>query len=87
MSVMLFIVALVTMLCRSCFILTSGINQSQPRSGPKKRESWCEEAEHHLDSNFFLDDYHWWKAEGLQYTCILQNMFMHAEAVGWKKCE
>ena len=38
---MLFIVALVTMLCWSYIILTSGINWSHPRSGPKKWESWC----------------------------------------------
>ena len=39
--VMLFVVALVTMLCWSCIILISGINWLQPRSWPKKRESQC----------------------------------------------
>ena len=45
------------------------------------------EAECHLDSNLFLDEYPWWRAYGPQYPCILQRMFVHAEVVGQKECE
>ena len=46
-----------------------------------------QEAECHLDSKLFLDEYPRWRADGPQCPCILQMMFAHAKEVGWKECK
>ena len=45
------------------------------------------EAECHLDSKFFLDEYPRWRADSPQCPGILQRMFAYAEELGWKECE
>ena len=46
-----------------------------------------QEAECHLDSELFLDEYPRWRADGPQCPCILQGMFAYAEEAGWKEHE
>ena len=45
------------------------------------------EAESHLDSKLFLDEYPRWRADGPQCPCILQRMFAYAKEVGCKEWE
>ena len=46
-----------------------------------------EEAECHLDSKLFLDEYPRWKADSPQCPCILQRMFACIEEAGCKECK
>ena len=45
------------------------------------------EAEHHLDTGFFLDEYLQWEASGPQCPFILQRMFMHTKTMWQKEME
>ena len=45
------------------------------------------EAEYHLDTDLFSDEYPQWEAGGPQCPFILQRMFMHTETMGWKEME
>ena len=84
---MLFVVALVIMLCWSCIILTQWHKLVTAKRRAQEEGISVQEAEHHLDSDLFLDEYPWWRTDGPQCPCILQRMFVHAEVVGWKEHE
>ena len=45
------------------------------------------EADCHLDSELFLDEYPRWRPDSPQHPYILQQMFTHAEEVGQKEQE
>ena len=45
------------------------------------------EAECHLDSELFLNEYSRWRADVPQCPCILQRMFAYAEEAGCKECK
>ena len=46
-----------------------------------------QEAEQHMETDLFLNEYPWWKAGSHQCPVILQGMFAHAKMAGQKEFE
>ena len=38
-----------------------------------------------LDTYVYLEEHHWWAPSGLHCQFLLQRMFLHAVAMGWKE--
>ena len=45
------------------------------------------EAERVVETELFLDEYHWWNIGSPHQSVILHEMFLHAASEGWKEAE